>query len=415
MVNTYVKNFRPLVRAYGGVEAVRGVFDTPGFKLYPESLNIVKAQPLADNPEYAGTFFQDYTPTRGPIEITGTYAQQLTYEDGPMLARHWIAGGVTGVTDGNTVPGFTYLYKPAALLDNLDTLSLEYGFDGIPYECSMLVFNRGTISGDIDNQAAAWMFSGDLLGRSKELKNLHEGVATAGSATTLTQTGAGWTTDEYAGGWLFLTDATGQQQQHKVLSNTATVATIDGTPNFSPAPAAGTVFALVGAFTPAIADRTRERIAAPGTQLFLDVLSALGSMQIFKRFISFSVTQENNISTKRFMEDITTVSDKLDFGFKRVTGTIRLEFSTIREYLHWKNLTPEKIRIKQPNGSIIDPTTGARKTASIDVYVAYWDSMPDDDRQNNVTVNCQFKGYVDATEGVPWGVSFKNALSTLPT
>ena len=101
------------------------------------------------------------------------------------------------------------------------------------------------------------------------------------------------------------------------------------------------------------------------------------------------------------MEDINTVSARLGRGFVVVTGQVRLEFDHMYEYLQWKNFTPTKIKIIQPSGPVIDATANTHKQAWINVYTGYWDSMPDDDRVNNVMVTAQFRGFLDATQGVP--------------
>ncbi|MBI5289772.1 MAG: hypothetical protein HY873_12440 [Chloroflexi bacterium] len=71
----------------------------------------------------------------------------------------------------------------------------------------------------------------------------HNGTATSGSASTIAQTGAGWTTNAFAGMSVELRTGPGAPQTKTILSHTADTITISG--SFSPAPAAGTTFRIV--------------------------------------------------------------------------------------------------------------------------------------------------------------------------
>jgi hypothetical protein len=70
------------------------------------------------------------------------------------------------------------------------------------------------------------------------------GTATSYTSTTLTDTGANWTTNQWAGGWLYIISATtGAGQRTQIVSNTATVLTFNaitlptGTVTYRVAPA----------------------------------------------------------------------------------------------------------------------------------------------------------------------------------
>jgi len=65
-------------------------------------------------------------------------------------------------------------------------------------------------------------------------------TATAGSTSTLTHTGAGWTVNAYTGYLVLTTAGTGANQCRKIASNTAEILTV--TPNFSVTPDNTTVF-----------------------------------------------------------------------------------------------------------------------------------------------------------------------------
>ena len=63
------------------------------------------------------------------------------------------------------------------MTDDLDTFSIEYGYEGMPFECTMIQLHDFTIAANIDDAAAKkWMLTGNLIGRSKQLKGLVEGT-----------------------------------------------------------------------------------------------------------------------------------------------------------------------------------------------------------------------------------------------
>jgi len=75
-----------------------------------------------------------------------------------------------------------------------------------------------------------------------------KGNATAGSATTITKTGAGWTTNQWYSGQINILTGAGAGQVRFIASNTATV--ITATSAFSPAPDATSVFLLTMSHNP---------------------------------------------------------------------------------------------------------------------------------------------------------------------
>lgn len=416
MAATTVQNTLPneqqLTRFYAGTEAFLGTLVPPTFKLYGElQLNLARA--LADRNEYAGTRFKDYTPVRGPSIVDGTYVQPLSYEDLPMLARYALVGGSAAVDDTNTVHGYTYTQKPTPGKFDIDFLSGEYGFTGLPFQCTGFHFPEFTISGDIDDAEACWKWNSRVLALTKTLKAAVTDAATSGSTTTIVKTAAGWTVDQFAGAYVMMTGGpttANLNQKREILSNTATTLTVIGA--FPAAVVATDTFQIGGLFTAGIADRTRETIDFPGTQLFMDQASTIGTSQVLGRFISFSVTWANNSVGKRFAENTTGYS-RYGFGAHVVTGQIRMEFDSRAEYDWWLANTAQKIRIKK-TGTVIDSGAVTAKNAQIDIYNAQFDSFPMDTRDNNVTTTITFRGYVDATAGVPAAIITKNKLATLP-
>lgn len=71
----------------------------------------------------------------------------------------------------------------------------------------------------------------DILGAARPsgtVQKLAEGTATAGAATTLTDSGAAWGTNVFAGHTIKIISGTGSGQTKNIASNTATVITVDG-------------------------------------------------------------------------------------------------------------------------------------------------------------------------------------------
>src|SRR4029077_5284114 len=137
-------NQQPLKRYQVGLETIRGTKATITDKWYG-LMALTRHQALADSEEYAGTFFQDYTPVRGAVSVDGTYQQILTYED-PHVFRHAIKGGVLGTDDANTVHGYTYDFNHNPTADDLDTFSCEAGTPQMQFESQGLFFPEITIS-----------------------------------------------------------------------------------------------------------------------------------------------------------------------------------------------------------------------------------------------------------------------------
>ena len=75
-------------------------------------------------------------------------------------------------------------------------------------------------------------------------KNPINGYATAGSATTVTDTTATWTTNEHASATITLTAGTGSSQSRRIASNTATVITHTDGGDWSPVPDSTTEYSI---------------------------------------------------------------------------------------------------------------------------------------------------------------------------
>jgi hypothetical protein len=165
---------------------------------------------------------------------------------------------------------------------------------------------------------------------------------------------------------------------------------------------------LPGGFTAGVTDRQREFVKAAGTKLFLDDDAAdLGDTQLLGKFISFSLTWNNAIAPKRFMEDEHQISTRVGRGARQITGQVRIEFDNDDEMEHYRQGHPRAIRIER-EGSVIHGSV--RKRIRIDVPRAYWLTPSDDPRNTNMTLTFGFRAYVDDTAGYPAAVEVVNAL-----
>lgn len=406
-----IPNEDQLRRAYLGTETRLGVLVAPTFRLYGD-LQLNKARPLADRNDFAGTYFSDYTVVRGPATIDGTYAVPLSYEDLAILPRYAVEGGGTGVSDGETTPGYLYTREPEPDTPGLDFASGEYFVPGMPFTFTGLHFPEFTISGDIDNTEACWMWNSTVMALTKDPKALTTGAATGGSTSTVVDSGAAWSVNQFAGAYVRMLDGTAGNigQVRKVASNTSTTLTLSQL--MPSAVASGDDFEISGVFTSGITDRDRETIDFPGTKLYIDDQGDIGTTEVAGRFISFSVTVARNSAGKRFADNPDGYS-RFGFGAFRVTGQIRLEFDRLDEYTDWEDATPRAIRIAQ-TGSTIDSGAATTKEATIDIYKAVFDTFPTDTRNTNITSTITFRGYVDETEGIPLSLAAKTTLATLP-
>src|SRR5262245_41459664 len=245
-------------KTYAGTETTRGTAVTPTYKWYGD-LVVTKRTPLADRDEHAGTYDVDYNPVYGPPEIDGTFAVPLAYQDLAIYPRYGVKGGVTGVTDGNPTPGYTYTYSPTAADDDLDSATLLHNFDGIVFESTGVLFNEFTVRANIDDAAAAWMWDSRLFLRTKDLVvAVDEMDVTSATASTLTATGTTWVVNGFAGQYVEILSGPSAGEVAKIVSNTATVLTIEGT--WATNPTSGSTFEVSSEFPAGVSDRQRDTV-----------------------------------------------------------------------------------------------------------------------------------------------------------
>lgn len=410
MPQNRVPNEVALKRIAVGTQAFRDTAVPPTYKWYGD-LTITEDRPIAESDEYAGTWFADYTPTYGPTTVGGTYAEDFAFEDAAILPRYAVKGGVTGVTDGNTVPGYLYSYTTSPSRDDLDVASIEHEFPGIPERAEMAVFDQFTISADADDAQAVWKWASNLWVRKNAALPTTGGTATGGTTSTLVMTGAAWTVNAFAGSYVFIRSGAAAGNAVEILSNTSTTLTFVNP--ISVAVTNGAIFEISGTFTAGIADRSREKISGPGTQVYIDDLTGTIGTTAYPKWISWSLTYMNNLSAKRFGSDVDAYSDKLGRGKVKVTGQIRMEFDDPLEYNKYKNKTRRKIRIEQV-GSQINASPATYKRVRIDLPNVAWSQVTKDVRGTNITATFAFVAYVDTTLGYPFLLSSLVPMAALP-
>lgn len=163
---------------------------------------------------------------------------------------------------------------------------------------------------------------------------------------------------------------------------------------------------LPAGFAPGIPDRNREFIRFAGSKLYIDDEGAApGTTPVNGRFISFSFTADNAMQSKRFSEDVDSISTRVGRGARMGTGQIRLEFDQDDEYALYRAGTSRVIRLER-EGSAINGT--ANKRIRLDVPRAYWLTPSDDPRNGNMTLTFGFRAYLDEVTGYPYSVEVVN-------
>jgi len=104
--------------------------------------------------------------------------------------------------------------------------------------------------------------SGVLSARTLNLPS-SSGTATAGAATTITDTSKAFTTNQWAGGTITLTGGTGAGQTRTISSNTATAITVS--PAWTTNPAAGTTYTVTALVAYDLLDDSRSLAYTPTT------------------------------------------------------------------------------------------------------------------------------------------------------
>lgn len=409
----FIPNELSARKAFAGTETIPGTAVTPDFRLLG-TLVATEDAPLSRTEETTGGFDRLATPKRSASTFTGTYGENLTYESLAILGQYAYRRGATGVSDGAATPGYTYTKFPSFDTDDIATMTVDHGVDGLGFRNTGVRFSDWTISGDADSAEGAWQWSSSIYFRSNDkLPGSFDGVATSATATTLVMSGATWTINAWAGAYVYISFGSHVGEVRRVVSNTATTLTVDEA--WDVTPTAGNVFRIAGLFVAGVPVPTYETISQYGTELYIaSTFGGLGTAPAINgRIISWNVSATQGLLSKRFIDNsINEVSSRVGKTARFVTGAIRFEFDRYDEWQQWRDMTDFAIRIRQ-TGSVINVPTSTTHEASITIPRAVWDTYSPDERDQNLTVTMAFVAYKHATEPIFTVVS-KNELATLP-
>lgn len=405
-----VNNESALATVLVGTETVPGVAVTPTARLLGDFTAAPGRGAIRRSEDTTGGYDRTVTIRRGQADPSGSYAEDLTFESFPMLMRWSVRGGGTGTSDGAATPGYTYAKSPNFSVDDVDSFTALYGVPGLEWRATGNRFSEFTITADATDTDDNWKFSSTPFVRDADRLPGFEGLATGGTTTTIIQTGAAWTINQWAGAYVYQDYGTHIGEVRQVLSNTADTLTLETA--LSTAAAAGDVFYISTQF-PVIANPDYETITLEGTRFFLDrynpTTSTVGTTDISERILSFNVTQESSLARKRRMPGIIA---RVGRGAREISGTVRFEYDRWDEYAEWMGNTPVSLRIEK-TGSVINTGTNTTKMARIDVERAVWDAWTGDEDNNNMTVSLSFVAALPATAPIATFTA-KNRLVTLP-
>lgn len=394
--------------AYAGTE--HSVVPAPITHQWRGDLEITKTANLKRTEAATGGYDRYDAPELEAPTFSGTYAEQMSYQSAAIQAQYAFKTGDTGVLVPTSTGAYRYRKSPSFNTDDIDSATVVYGIDGLAWQSIGVRHDEWTLSIDVDDADAAWKFSSTLAVSSKdELPPVIDGVATAGTATTITMTGAAWTPGDLVGRYVFLDFGSHTGDVRMISANTADSLTVDEA--FTSAAAAGDVF-RVEANLPVIPMMDTETVKAAGTKFFLDPYGEpIGTTQILDRIISFNMTVKSNRTSKKFLDTPEgQVSRRSGRGAREVTGQIRFELDRRDEYVAWLQRWQRGLKVSQ-EGSEID--SGINNSIALEIPRIAFETPTEDTRENNMTVTVPFVGYLPATEPI-FTLDVVNDLATLP-
>lgn len=163
--------------------------------------------------------------------------------------------------------------------------------------------------------------------------------------------------------------------------------------------------------TTSLPDRTTEVIKAPTTKLYIDD-TTLGSTQVTAKFISATVSGNNNIHYKAFAENETAfAANKVGRGPRTFDATITLEFDSDAEFAKMRAGTQRFVRILATGSQINDDPT--LSTAQIDMN-GYWNTISWGNREGNIIATFGLAAYYNASSAYDLKLTVINDIETLP-
>ena len=146
--------------------------------------------------------------------VSGTDYWIVAYDStGGSTTSHWEVGYTTGHADQamySTDDGTNWLNTDNQLLFRVSAVAVSRRFYFFEFRGALYAIDRKTTA------ATA----------SQLYINGSRGEATAGGATTLTDTDQAWTADEWIGSWVKITEGTGAGQEREITDNTTTALTV---------------------------------------------------------------------------------------------------------------------------------------------------------------------------------------------
>lgn len=391
-------------------ETVPGQLQTPTHRLLMDFSATPGIGTLRRSEDATGGFDRTATPRRQAADPSGTIGGDLTYEELAILMQYAVKGAVAGVSDAEDTPGYLYTFSPTFNADDIETASVMFGVEGLPWQATGVRLDEFTITADATDANDAWAFSGTPFMSNVDRVEGIEFVATGGTTTTAIDADATWTPDELIGQYIFKDYGTHIGDVRIISDNDATTITVETA--FGEAVTAGDVLYISAAF-PTIATPDYETITLEGTKVYLDAYNAssstIGTTDVSERVLSFNVTQSLSLARKRRMPGNI---GRIGRGAREISGTVRFEFDRWDEYVAWRDAEELSIRIEK-EGSVIDADAGTTKLARIDVERAVFDSWTEDADNNNMTASLAFLALLPASEPI-LTISAKNTLATLP-
>lgn len=390
--------------SYFGIQTDPLVPVVPDMRLNMQP-DINTTYPLIEDADVTGTFMDFEHAAHGLPVHSGTLGGTLSFENMPSLLRLGVGGGASPSI--SAAPAYTYDQTPNISYDQYDPATFQYNHQGDVWQASGVRYGQFNIEGSVADSAAFWKFGSTLDILRNDQLPFEEVVATAGTATTVTMSGAAWTVDEFEGAWIFPNPDTNLAGARLIVSNTATVITVSQA--FDVTPVATDTFLIAGLPAAGLASVNEHKIQALGSKLYIDPFGdPLGTTQILKRFISFNVTTNWNLDAKVFGEDELGPSGVYGHGALLVTAQIRLEADRPDEWRQLKELAELGIRIEKLGAEI---APGVRYMARIDLPRGVWTERTKDTRNNNLTQTLAFKSKVNVP---PVRFLTRNGLSVLP-
>lgn len=164
-------------------------------------------------------------------------------------------------------------------------------------------------------------------------------------------------------------------------------------------------------YTGSISDRTTEVIPAPGTKLYIDD-TTIGSTQATGKFISASITGNNNIHYKAFGENVSGfAANKVGRGARTVDAQIVMEFDNDTEFAKFRAAsgTQRFVRISS-DGAVIHDAVVSNVQLNMN---GYWSTIGWGDREGNIIATFGLSCFYNASSGYAFNAVVKNDVETL--